>query len=55
MGTVYRGTIAGYSLVDKVGVGVVYPPLYNYLMLACVWLILSPYMLAKERTWLKKE
>ena len=49
------GTIAGYSLVDKVGVGVVYPPLYNYLMLACVWLILSPYVLAKEKTWLKKE
>jgi drug/metabolite transporter (DMT)-like permease len=49
------GTIAGYSLVDKVGVGVVYPPLYNYLMLACVWLILSPYVLTKEKTWLKKE
>jgi drug/metabolite transporter (DMT)-like permease len=49
------GTIAGYSLVDKVGVGAVYPPLYNYLMLACVWLILSPYVLAKEKTWLKKE
>ena len=49
------GTIAGYSLVDKVGVGVVYPPVYNYLMLACVWFLLSPYVLAKERTWLKEE
>jgi len=49
------GTIAGYSLVDKVGVGVIYPPVYNYLMLACVWFLLSPYVLAKERTWLKEE
>ena len=49
------GTIAGYSLVDKVGVGVVYPPVYNYLMLACVWFLLSPHVLAKERTWLKEE
>jgi drug/metabolite transporter (DMT)-like permease len=49
------GTIAGYSLVDKIGVGVVYPPLYNYLMLVCVWLILSPYVLTRERMWVKKE
>lgn len=49
------GTIAAYSLVDKVGVSVIYPPLYNYLMLACVWLILSPYVLARERKWLNKE
>jgi drug/metabolite transporter (DMT)-like permease len=49
------GTIAAYSLVDKIGVSVIYPPLYNYLMLACVWLILSPYVLVRERKWLKKE
>lgn len=49
------GTIAGYSLVDKVGVGVVYPPVYIYLMLVGTWLLLSPYVLAKERMRLKEE
>ena len=49
------GTIAAYSLVDKVGVGVVNPPVYIYLMLAITWLLLSPYVLAKKRMWLKEE
>ncbi len=49
------GTIAAYSLVDKVGVGIVYPPVYIYLMLLLAWLFLSPYVLVKERTWLKEE
>ena len=49
------GTIAAYSLVDKVGVGIVYPPVYIYLMLVIAWLFLSPYVLVKERRWLKEE
>lgn len=49
------GTIAAYSLVDKVGVGIVYPPVYIYLMLLLAWLFLSPYVLVKERMWLKEE
>ncbi len=49
------GTIAAYSLVDKVGVGRVYPPVYIYLMFAITWLTLTPYVLAKERGRLKKE
>jgi drug/metabolite transporter (DMT)-like permease len=49
------GTIAGYSLVDKVGVGLVYPPVYIYLMFVISLLLLSPYMLLKKRTALKIE
>jgi uncharacterized membrane protein len=49
------GTIAGYSLVDKVGVGLVYPPAYIYLMFVVALLLLSPYVLAKERAALKLE
>ena len=49
------GTIAGYSLVDKVGVGLVYPPAYIYLMFVISLLLLSPYMLLKKRTDLKIE
>ena len=49
------GTIAGYSLVDKVGVGLVYPPIYIYLMFVISLLLLSPYVLAKERAALKLE
>jgi drug/metabolite transporter (DMT)-like permease len=49
------GTIAAYSLVDKVGVGIVYPPVYIYLMLGLTWLFLSPYVLLKERAWLRDE
>ena len=49
------GTIAGYSLVDKVGVGLVYPPIYIYLMFVISLLLLSPYVLAKQRAALKLE
>jgi drug/metabolite transporter (DMT)-like permease len=49
------GTIAGYSLVDKVGVGLVYPPIYIYLMFVISLLLLSPYLLLKERAALKIE
>ena len=49
------GTIAGYSLVDKVGVGLVYPPVYIYLMFVISLLLLSPYVLIKERPALKLE
>jgi len=49
------GTIAAYSLVDKVGVSLVYPPVYIYLMLFITFILLSPYVLTKERTRLKEE
>ena len=49
------GTIAAYSLVDKVGVSLVYPPVYIYLMLAISWFLLSIYVFTKERTSLKRE
>jgi uncharacterized membrane protein len=49
------GTIAGYSLIDKVGVGLVYPPAYIYLMFVIALLLLSPYVLTKERVALKLE
>ena len=48
-------TIAGYSLVDKVGVGLVYPPAYIYLMFVISLLLLSPYMLTREHVALKLE
>lgn len=49
------GTIAGYSLVDKVGVGLVYPPVYIYLMFVISLLLLTPYMLLKNDQDLKSE
>jgi len=49
------GTIAGYSLVDKVGVGLVYPPVYIYLMFVISLLLLSPHVLVKARPALKTE
>ena len=42
-------------LVDKVGVGFVYPPVYIYLMFVIALLLLSPYVLVKERAALKLE
>jgi drug/metabolite transporter (DMT)-like permease len=48
-------TIAGYSLVDKVGVSIVNPPVYIYLMFVISLLLLSPYVFIKERSDLKKE
>lgn len=49
------GAIAGYSLVDKVGVGLVYPPVYIYLMFVISLLLLSPYVLIKQIQTLKLE
>ncbi len=48
-------SIACYSLVDKVGVGLVYPPVYIYLMLLITWLVITPWVLIRERHWLKSE
>ncbi len=47
--------IASYSLVDKVGVGIVYPPVYIYLMFLITWLMITPWVLIRERRWLKSE
>lgn len=47
--------IASYSLVDKVGVGHVFPPVYIYLMLVISWVALSVYVLPGERVWIKRE
>lgn len=41
--------IASYSLVDKVGVGLVNPPVYIYLMIIITWLVLTPWILIRER------
>ena len=43
------------SVVDKVGVGIVYPPVYIYLMFVGVWLMLTPYILFVRRVEVKKE
>jgi drug/metabolite transporter (DMT)-like permease len=48
-------TIAGYSLVDKFGVSIVYPPVYIYLMFIISLFLLSPYVFVKVRLDLKKE
>jgi drug/metabolite transporter (DMT)-like permease len=48
-------SIASYSLVDKVGVGLVYPPVYIYLLLLIAWLMITPWVLIRERRWLKSE
>jgi drug/metabolite transporter (DMT)-like permease len=47
--------IAAYSLVDKIGVGVVAPPLYIYLMLAGTWLLLAPLVLIRRRWKVRRE
>ncbi|MCE5336276.1 MAG: DMT family transporter [Desulfobacteraceae bacterium] len=47
--------IAVYSLVDKVGVGEVYPPVYIYLMMAANWIFLSAYTLPREWNHLMRE
>jgi len=46
---------AGYSLVDKIGVNIVHPPLYIYLMYVITLLLLTPYVFVKTRRDLKKE
>ncbi|MEW6334479.1 MAG: DMT family transporter [Thermodesulfobacteriota bacterium] len=48
-------TIALYSLVDKIGVGLVHPPVYIYLMFLIGFLIISPWILIRERRHLKPE
>jgi drug/metabolite transporter (DMT)-like permease len=47
--------IALYSLVDKVGVGLVHPPVYIYLLLLITWLLLTPWVLFRERDFLASE
>ncbi|MCI0370892.1 MAG: DMT family transporter [candidate division NC10 bacterium] len=42
-------SIAGYSLVDKVGVGLVHPTLYQILMMGGAFLALTPYVLTRQR------
>jgi uncharacterized membrane protein len=49
------GTIAGYSLVDKIGVNIVHPPVYIYLMFVITLFLLTPSVLVKARRDLKKE
>jgi drug/metabolite transporter (DMT)-like permease len=46
---------AGYSLVDKIGVNMVHPPVYIYLMYVITLLLLTPYVFVKTRRDLKKE
>ncbi len=42
-------TIAGYSLVDKVGVSLVHPYVYQILMMGLAFLALTPYVLWRQR------
>jgi drug/metabolite transporter (DMT)-like permease len=46
---------AAYSLVDKVGVGLVHPPIYIYLMFVITWLTITPWILLRERSYLMDE
>ncbi len=48
-------SIAFYTLVDKVGVGQVYPPVYIYLMMLITWVLLTPWVLIRERDGLVSE
>jgi drug/metabolite transporter (DMT)-like permease len=48
-------TIAGYSLVDKIGVHIVHPPVYIYLLFAITLVLLTPSVLVNARRDLKKE
>lgn len=48
-------TIAFYSLVDKVGVRLVYPPIYIYLMFVIGFLMITPWILIRERHHLRTE
>jgi len=47
--------IASYSLVDKVGVGLVSPPVYVYLLFIVSWLALTPWILIQERERIRPE
>jgi len=42
-------TIAAYSLVDKVGVGLVHPYLYQVLMMGLAFVALTPYVVWRQR------
>ena len=48
-------TIAGYSLVDKIGVQVVFPPVYIYLMFGISLLLLSPVVMVRHAAAIKTE
>jgi drug/metabolite transporter (DMT)-like permease len=48
-------TIAAYSLVDKVGVKSVHPAVYIYFIFLIPLILLTPYVLIKERKALKPE
>ncbi len=48
-------TVASYSIVDKVGAKLVYPPVYIYLMFLIAWLTLTPLILTREREWVLPE
>ena len=48
-------TIAVYSLIDKVGVGLVYPPVYVYMLILVSWLAITPWILLRERSFLRDE
>jgi drug/metabolite transporter (DMT)-like permease len=48
-------SIAVYSLVDKVGVGLVYPPVYIYILLLVSWLTITPWIILRERSHLWDE
>lgn len=47
--------IGCYSLVDKVGVGLVNPALYIYIMMLITWLVITPWVLIRERQGLRSE
>jgi uncharacterized membrane protein len=47
--------IAAYTLVDKIGVGLVFPPVYIYLLLLITWILITPWVLIRERDGLKSE
>ena len=48
-------TIAAYSLVDKVGIQSVQPPVYIYFIFFIPLILLTPYVYIKERAVLKEE
>ena len=48
-------TIAAYSLVDKIGVQAVFPPVYIYLMFAISLLLLSPLVVLRHTAAMKTE
>ncbi len=48
-------TIAVYSLVDKIGVEHVYPPIFIYCMFIVCWLIMTPYVFVRERDNIRPE